>query len=203
MKKVVVFDTETTGLPKARRNAVSEQYNWPDLVSLSYVVYIVSSTSKTLVKKVDRIILPEGWVIPEESVAFHKITQSIAETQGIHLQTVLEEFAHDIKDAYMIIAHNLYFDKNIIYNAMYWRRRMNPYSMWPQNAIEFCSYEKYRKELGKEKKRKDLNSLYSETFGTEAPQNAHNSMRDVEVLDSIFWKRWGLEINTMAEKIDS
>ena len=187
MTKVILFDTETTGLPKIRQNALMAKDVWPDLVSLSYYVY----ESNILVKKVDTIIKPEGWYIPEESVVFHKITQEIANEKGAYLQTVLEDFAEDIKGAKIIVAHNLYFDKNFIFNAMYWRRNMNPYQLWPATAVEFCTYEKYRKELGKEKKRKDLNSLYKDTFGIEPPLNAHNSLRDVEVLDSIYWKRWG------------
>ena len=189
----MIFDTETTGLPKVSQSALIAKDVWPDLVSLSYFIYEVSKTERKLVKRVDHVIKPDDWVIPEESIAFHKITNAVAHDTGLPLKTVLEEFSRDIKNISTIVAHNLYFDKNVIFNAMYWRCGINPYSRWSKNIVEFCTFKKYKSELDDISKRKDLNSLYRDTFNTDPPANAHNSLRDVEVLDSIFWKRWDLE----------
>jgi len=189
MTKFVIFDTETTGLPKfSKIDAVLEKNNWPDIVSLSYVVYDISN-GKKLIKKIDRIVKPQGWVIPEESVQFHHITQEDAMENGEDLYDVLTNFIDDIQDARLIIAHNLRFDKNVVFNAMKWRLDINPRYMWPDNA-EFCSFEQYKREVGHTKKKLNLNAMYEDTFKKPAPLNAHNSMRDVEVLDEIFWERW-------------
>jgi len=189
MTKFVIFDTETTGLPKfSKIDAVLEKNNWPDIVSLSYVVYDISN-GKKLIKKIDRIVKPQGWVIPEESVQFHHITQEDAMENGEDLYDVLTNFIDDIQDARLIIAHNLRFDKNVVFNAMKWRLDINPRYMWPDNA-EFCSFEQYKREVGHTKKKLNLNAMYEDTFNKPAPLNAHNSMRDVEVLDEIFWERW-------------
>jgi DNA polymerase III epsilon subunit-like protein len=189
MVKFVIFDTETTGLPKfSKKDAVLEKNNWPDIVSLSYVVYDISN-GKKLIKKIDNIVKPQGWVIPEESVQFHNITQEYAMENGKDLYDVLANFINDIQDAKLIIAHNLRFDKNVVFNAMKWRLDIDPTHMWPQNA-EFCSFEQYKSEVGHTRKKLNLNAMYEDTFKKPAPLNAHNSMRDVEVLDEIFWERW-------------
>ncbi len=40
MTKVIIFDTETTGLPKKRnQNALHEPNCWPDIVSVSWSVF--------------------------------------------------------------------------------------------------------------------------------------------------------------------
>ena len=39
--KILVFDVETTGLPKKRRAALDDFDNWPYIVQLSWVVYDV------------------------------------------------------------------------------------------------------------------------------------------------------------------
>jgi DNA polymerase III epsilon subunit-like protein len=192
MVKILFFDTETTGLPKQRYiDPVLLKNNWPDLVSLSYKVYDFDGTTKTLLKTVDKIVIPNGWNIPDESVQFHKITQNIANEKGEPLEHIINEFMEDLKGVYRIIAHNLEFDKNVLINVAYWRLNKNIKHLWPTQA-EFCTFETYKKELGNTKQKKDLNSLYMTTFNKEPPANAHNSRRDVDVLDEIFWERWGL-----------
>lgn len=190
MVKIIIFDTETTGLPKQRYiDPVAFKNNWPDLVSLSYKLYEFDGHTKTLLKTFDKIVKPIGWSIPDESVQFHQITEAIANEKGENLETVINEFIQDIKDVYMIVAHNLEFDRNVILNVAYWRLNNNIKNIWPTQA-EFCTFEKYRNELGRSTQRKNLNSLYVATFNKEPPPNAHNSRRDVDVLDEIFWKRW-------------
>ena len=189
MTKFVIFDTETTGLPKfSNKDAVLEKDNWPDIVSLSYVVYDISN-GKKLIKKMDSIVKPKGWIIPEESVQFHHITQEHAIEKGEDLYDVLANFIDDIQGAKLIVAHNLRFDKNVVFNAMKWRLDIDPTDMWPHNA-DFCSFEQYKREVGHTRKKLNLNAMYEDTFKKPAPLNAHNSMRDVEVLDEIFWERW-------------
>ena len=39
--KVLVFDTETTGLPTERNASISDLKAWPYIVQLSYILYDV------------------------------------------------------------------------------------------------------------------------------------------------------------------
>ena len=116
--------------------------------------------------------------------------------KGTPLADVLTLFRTDLEGAY-IIAHNMNFDKNVIFNAFRWRLGVDPLQFWP--AKELCSMEKSTAELripskygrpGDLWKWPGLDELYTATFGRPPPADAHNAMRDVDVLQQIVWKRW-------------
>jgi hypothetical protein len=195
--KVIFFDTETTGLPKSwKKDALNAPDNWPDLVSIAWWVF----ESRELVKKEYHIIRPDGWTISEGSFEKHGISQEVALAQGKPLATVLDLFRKDLNRTYHLIAHNMNFDKNVLFNAYRWRLGVDPMHFWP-TASEFCSMEASTAELripskfgrpGDLWKWPGLDELYSATFGRAPPADAHNADRDVDVLQQIVWKRWSL-----------
>jgi hypothetical protein len=87
---ILVFDTETTGLPKSRKDAKEEPNNWPHLVSISWVV-LDSENMFAITKQRNYIIKPVDWVIPEDSIKIHGITNEEA-SQGASLKEVMDEF---------------------------------------------------------------------------------------------------------------
>ena len=194
MVRVLFFDTETTGLPKKRGvSALDDSSVWPDLVSISWQLY----DDRELVRKESHIIKPEGFKIPDESVRFHGITTELAEVHGKPLNDILIQFAEDVILSDRIVAHNLEFDKNVIFHSFKWRLSKDV-NWWPVNS-EFCSLQKAMNEMkmpskfGKPSdpyKMPGLDELWKDTFGTDAPANAHSSERDVDVLQKIVWRRW-------------
>ena len=192
--RVLFFDTETTGLPKKRGVSALDDANvWPDLVSISWQVY----EGRELVCKESHIIKPVGFKIPDESVKFHGITTEIAEDNGKPLNDVLIHFAEDVILSDRVVAHNLEFDKNVVFHSFKWRLSKDV-NWWPVTS-EFCSLQKSINEMklpskfGKSSdpyKMPGLDELWKDTFGTEAPANAHSSERDVDVLQKIVWRRW-------------
>jgi hypothetical protein len=52
--KVLVFDTETTGLPTERNASISDLKVWPHIVQLSYILYDIDE--KKIIKCQDHII---------------------------------------------------------------------------------------------------------------------------------------------------
>ena len=114
--RVLIFDTETTGLPKKRQSAWLEPHVWPHIVSISWMLYD-SDRNKTVLQKTYNI-KPINWIIPQESTAIHGILHSYAERYGAPLGEVMEEFLNIEYDA--LVAHNLEFDENVIINAMRW-----------------------------------------------------------------------------------
>ena len=197
MVRTIFFDTETTGLPKYMYlSALQKANNWPDLVSICWMVFEEAKQ----VKKEYHIIQPEGWTITAESVKFHGITQERAMAEGSSLKTVMEGFKNDYETADHIVAHNMHFDRNVIFNAFAWRLNMGPTGFWKVNK-EICTMikskeelkilSKYANDLKVSYKYPALDELYRDTFGEEPPENAHSADRDVDVLQKIFWKRWG------------
>ena len=65
--KIVIFDTETTGLPKSLEPADKSPNNWPHLVSISWVV-IENTFPYAISKQRSYIIKPQNWTIPEDSI---------------------------------------------------------------------------------------------------------------------------------------
>lgn len=196
MGRILFFDTETTGLAKyTSLSALQMKDNWPDIVSICWIVCEGSNR----IKKEYHIIKPEGWVIPQKSAEIHGITHEIACTQGESLATVLHSFKEDCESADSIVAHNMFFDKNVLFNAYAWRLDIGPTGFWDYKK-EFCTMLKSKNELKipskytnskHDFKYPSLDEIYRDTFKEESPGGAHNSDRDVEVLLRVFWKRWG------------
>ena len=198
------FDTETTGLPIDRRvPALDNEVNWPQLVSLSWSLW----KEGECVKRESHLIKPQGWIIPAESTAIHGITTEIATANGSDLLEALMSFRADVVkcfDGGRIVAHNMEFDKNVVFHAFAWHLRKDPRKFWPEDA-EFCSQTKAKDELklpfafasakanakaNDQYKLPGLDELYRATFNEPAPPSAHSSSRDVEVLEKIYWARW-------------
>lgn len=197
------FDTETTGLPIDRKiPALQNEKNWPQLVSLSWSLW----EGGECVKRESHIIRPRGWTIPASSALIHGITQELAEANGSPLENALDSIRKDIIRSSKIVAHNMEFDKNVLFHAFAWHLRKDPRKFWPE-AAEFCSQTVAKGELklpyayskpNDLYKLPGLDEVYRATFNEEAPPSAHSSARDVEVLEKIYWARWGLAaLNTL------
>jgi DNA polymerase III epsilon subunit-like protein len=200
MVRILFFDTETTGLPRKRGiTALEDASIWPELVSISWQVF----DDRQFVKKENFIIKPSGFKIPSQSVSFHGITTEFAEDHGKPLYDVLTLFEKDAKSSAMIVAHNLEFDKNVVFHSFKWRL-FRPVDWWPK--VEFCSLQKSMREMklyspyGRPSdpyKMPKLDELYTDTFGMPAPLRAHSSDRDVDVLQQIVWARWPYFADTL------
>lgn len=190
---IIVFDTETTGVPKNYgKDPCSEAGNWPDLVSLSWIVY---KPDGSIFKRVSRIVRPDGWTVPADSTAIHGITHAEAVEKGVVLGDVLGVFRHDLLTCRLLVAHNMDFDVNVLHHAFYWRLGVNPVPIF--NMPRFCTMKTATAELklpakngGKGYKWPGLDELYRATFGVEPPAGAHESLRDAEVCGAIYWRRW-------------
>ena len=196
--RALFLDTETTGLPKNKyKSAYEQKDNWPEPVSLSWIV----TEGPTVVTAKSFIIKPQGWQIPEDSVKIHGISQEFAEKNGYDLEQVMHIFSKDIRSCDMVIAHNLEFDKNVILNIIIWHIKNDNFIKWPRK--EFCTSENGRAicKLSYANprppfayKQPKLSEFYKQTFGTLPPQEMlHNSLGDVQILVSVFFRHWSLE----------
>lgn len=179
--KYLLFDTETTGLSKTA-----------NLVSIAWL--LANENGITLHSEY-HIIKPEGWIIPEESIAIHKITQSDAEKYGAKLSGIIDRFLWYVGECDVLVAHNIQFDQKVINNTLknvlgkalmledYGKRMF----CTMQNSKEFVSKPS---KTGKFKNPK-LSEMYTELFGKEPTGTLHNAMTDVQILTECFYKLWG------------
>jgi len=182
--RLLIFDTETTGLPKTRDPASKGPYNWPHIVSLSWAI-LDTDTNQVLHTR-DYIVKPEDWVIPEESTKIHGITNELAILKGHSLQNVIQEFLYEQCDAW--VAHNLEFDMGVIVNAVLWDLHLQ-FPATPQR--KFCTMLLSRnicKLPGKYNSYKmpKLKELYTHVFAKPPREDElHRSIYDTLILAEI------------------
>ena len=72
--KILVFDTETTGLPIKDENgkepSIYDYDKWPYIIQISYILYDLS-TNDTIIKN-DYVKIDNSIIIPDESFKIHK-----------------------------------------------------------------------------------------------------------------------------------
>jgi DNA polymerase III epsilon subunit-like protein len=111
--RVLIFDTETTGLPSSRIINSDTLHLWPHVVQISYIIY--DTNLNDIVEAYDYIIKTNESVnITEDSVKFHGITNEISQTKGNHLNKVLTELFVNLKNVDILVGHNISFDINVI-----------------------------------------------------------------------------------------
>ena len=104
----LIYDTETTGLPKNYNAPLTDFDNWPRVVQLAWQVH--DSTGKLIDIK-NFIVKPEGYIIPRGAEKIHGISTERASTEGQSLSFVLNEFNKVLNNAEVVAGHNLEFDK--------------------------------------------------------------------------------------------
>ncbi|MEQ9264689.1 MAG: 3'-5' exonuclease, partial [Balneolaceae bacterium] len=103
----LIFDTETTGLPRNYSAPITDFDNWPRLVQLAWQLH--DHTGK-LISSGNYIVKPEGFTIPFNSEKIHGISTKKALEEGLDLGFVLTEFRKDMEKAYFLVGHNVSFD---------------------------------------------------------------------------------------------
>jgi DNA polymerase III epsilon subunit-like protein len=188
--KVLVFDTETTGLPE-KGASIYDKSKWPHIIQLSYILYDTSNNS-VLIKN-NYIRIDESIIISPESFNIHSISREILDSVGINIVDALKEFNIYLKDCDIVVGHNISFDKRLIfvecfrYNVKQYFTQFNkqgqivkPEFCTMKNTTDFCKLERLSKTNQVYNKNPKLSELYSLLFPDEPlPADQHNSLIDV------------------------
>lgn len=201
--KVLIFDTETTGLPK--NWSTNRGYWWKDypyIIQLSWIMYDTEE-NKILSEKDYIIKLPENIEIPKESTQIHNIDETTMRRYGVNIKDVLNEFNIILKNCNLLVAHNISFDKNMISaencrNTMidpFIKCNINEYCTM-KNNINFCKIPFKTKYISTKDgiikknnyKYPKLEELHFKLFNS-IPKNLHNSLYDCYVTLRCFYKQ--------------
>ena len=188
--KVLVFDTETTGLPKKSKDGKSpsiyETTMWPHIIQLSYILYDTEK-HKMLINHDNVIKLNDNVEISEKSIEMHGITRERSQREGMDIWNAVELFNICMAGADMVIAHNLSFDRQMILvecirlgkHGPFKFKNPEQYFCTMKNTVELCRIEAVSKKDGsKYFKYPTLSELHNFIF-KEIPQNTHNSLVDI------------------------
>lgn len=205
--KILVFDTETTGLPKTKFISPSTLDQWPYIVQFSFIIY--DSSLNDIVESKDNIIkLPENVLIPEESTKIHNITNELSQKSGLQINKILNVFFDHLRNVDRLVGHNIEFDLNMIkveisriinenqvtseqlksykYNLHFLNNYKN-ISCTLKDSIKFCNIQVINKSGKPYLKYPKLIELHNKLFN-ETPKNLHNSFNDILVTLRCFMK---------------
>ena len=180
----IIFDTETTGLPKNYNAPLSDSNNWPRLVQLAWQIH---DEKGDLIDAQAHIVRPDNFTIPYSASKVHGITDEKAEAEGVELKWLLDEFNKALEKATFTVGHNIEFDRNIM-GAEYYRMAMDTsmLDMPPldtmDSSIDFCALPGGK---GGGYKRPNLTELHKTLFN-ETFDEAHNATADVEATARCF-----------------
>jgi DNA polymerase III epsilon subunit-like protein len=182
IKDVLIFDTETTGLPEKKAKWDVDYMEFPHIVQLAWIHGC---------KEENHIIRPEGWEIPQETVEIHGITTEYALEHGEPFAAVVDMFIQDCHDAGLICGHNIYFDTSFV-KANILRELGREY--YEANDVESALHKGKRIDTMRAtvkwvdartpsgmKKWPKLEELYSRCFPGET-YPAHDAMEDVKAV---------------------
>jgi DNA polymerase-3 subunit alpha len=107
----LIFDTETTGLPKSWNAPITDTDNWPRCVQIAWQLH---DQMGAVIAHNDFLIKPDGYNIPYDAERIHGISTELAEEQGISLAKGLKLFNEALQKTTFIVGQNLNFDLNIM-----------------------------------------------------------------------------------------
>lgn len=121
--RIIVFDTETTGIPTCSIDLVTgerkyydpgqlDKYDGSRVVQLAWV--ILDEHGKNVVGQRSCLIRPDGYRIPAEATKVHGISHEAAAASGIPMREALATFLHDLARAHTLVAHNFLFDAHVL-----------------------------------------------------------------------------------------
>ncbi|RAJ19295.1 DNA polymerase-3 subunit alpha [Gelidibacter algens] len=107
----LIFDTETTGLPKRWDAPITDTDNWPRCIQIAWQLH---DAMGNCIEHQDYLVKPEGFNIPYDAEKIHGISTELAQQQGIPLAEVLEKFNIALAKTKFVVGQNVGFDLNIM-----------------------------------------------------------------------------------------
>jgi DNA polymerase III subunit alpha len=194
----LIFDTETTGLPKKWGAPISDTDNWPRCIQIAWQLH---DAMGKLIEHQDYLVKPDGFNIPYDAERIHGISTELAQAEGTSLAEVLEKFNISLSKAKFIVGQNLGFDVNIMGCEFYRLGIQSPMSSMP--ILDTCtevtaSLLKLPGGRGGKFKLPTLTELHQYLFNRPFAE-AHNATADVEATTRCFFELIRNEIFTKKE----
>ena len=183
----LIFDTETTGLPKNFKAPITDTDNWPRCIQIAWQLH---DSDGSLIEHQDFIVKPDGFEIPFQSEQIHGISTALASSKGISLKEVIEAFEKVLKKTKVLVGQNLKFDLNIMGCEFHRLSKDNSWLELPvldtctEITALLCQLPGGR---GGKFKLPTLSELHEFLF-KEKFEEAHNATADVEATARCFFE---------------
>ena len=194
----LVFDTETTGLPRNWKAPLTDSDNWPRCIQIAWQLH---DRMGRLIEHQDYLVKPTGYNIPYDAEKIHGISTELAQEEGIELPLMIEKFQQALSKTTFIVGQNVTFDLNIM-GAEFLRLGMeNPLPSMPlldtcsETTAQMCQIPGGR---GGKFKLPTLTELHQFLFKKPFAQ-AHNATADVEATTRCFLELIRRQLFTQEE----
>ncbi len=183
----LIFDTETTGLPKVWNAPISDTDNWPRCVQIAWQLH---DDMGNCIEQHDYLVQPEGYNIPYDAEKIHGISTELAQEKGLPISVVLNKFNEVLSKAKFVVGHNLNFDLNIMGAEFFREDLANKLQELPvldtctEVTAKLCELPGGR---GGKFKLPTLSELYEFLFHKSFDE-AHNASADVEATARCFFE---------------
>ena len=183
----LIFDTETTGLPRNYNAPLTDFDNWPRMVQIAWQLH---DAKGNLLQNDSIIVKPEGYTIPFATIQIHGITNERANEEGQELKNTLQKFIDIVGQTNYLCGHNIEFDINIIGaellrcglpNVLVGKAFIDTKN---DQTTEYCAIPGGR---GGKFKWPTLTELYQKLFN-KGFDEAHNAAFDVAATTKVFFE---------------
>ncbi|WP_456461965.1 DNA polymerase III subunit alpha [Lutibacter sp.] len=183
----LIFDTETTGLPKKWNAPITDTDNWPRCVQIAWQLHDLYGE---LIEQQDFLIIPEDYNIPYDAEQIHGISTQLAKEKGEDLEKVLHYFNKALSKSKFVVGQNVKFDLNIMGCEFHRKEIQTDLNQMPvldtctEKTASLCQIQGGR--YGKFKL-PTLTELHQHLFNTPFSE-AHNATADVEATTRCFFE---------------
>ena len=183
----LIFDTETTGLPRNWNAPLTDADNWPRCIQIAWQLH---DKDGNCISHEDHLVLPDGFVIPYDAEKIHGISTALAEKEGIPIAEMMEKFQQALQQCEFIGGHNVKFDLNIMGAEFLRLGDQNPLENFP--IIDTCTEEtatlcQLPGGRGGKFKLPTLSELHAHLFDVHFDE-AHTATADVEATTRCFFE---------------
>ena len=181
----LIFDTETTGLPRNFNAPITDTDNWPRCIQIAWQLH---DEMGNLIEHQDYLVKPEGFNIPYDAERIHGISTELAMEKGEALADVVEKFNNALSKAKFVVGQNIGFDLNIMGCEFHRLGVESP--MASMLILDTCTevtadLVKIPGGRGGRFKLPNLTELHQYLFGVPFAE-AHNATADVEATTKCF-----------------
>src|SRR5690606_22455831 len=162
----LIFDTETTGLPKNWNAPITDSDNWPRCVQIAWQLH---DRTGQLIEHRSFLVRPDEFEIPYDAEKIHGISTELAREQGVPITEVLAAFNAALEKTTFIVGQNVGFDINVMGAEFHRYHTPTPLAQMP--VLDTCT--ETTAELlqlpggrGGRFKLPTLTELHSHLFGT-------------------------------------
>ncbi|HXB39007.1 MAG TPA: DNA polymerase III subunit alpha, partial [Bacteroidia bacterium] len=194
----LIFDTETTGLPRNYNAPLSDSDNWPRVVQIAWQLH---DAKGNLIFASSIIVKPDGFTIPFNAEQVHGISTERAMREGRDLNEVMDEFARAVQQTKYLCGHNIEFDLSIV-GAEFYRLGLDNYfegkpviDTKNDDVTAFCAIPGGK---GGKFKWPKLEELYKKLFNIGF-EEAHNAAFDVDATAKAFFELLKHNVIKVAE----